>query len=60
MIIRTKVIVLESIEFLVIALALFMPAGTVAWTAGWVFLGLLFVCRPAYHLVASQIRSGSH
>ncbi len=42
-IIRTKVIVLESIEFLVIALGLFIPAGTIAWTAGWVFLGLLFV-----------------
>ncbi len=43
MIIRTKVIVVESIEFLVIALGLFIPAGTFAWTAGWVFLGLLFI-----------------
>ncbi len=41
--IRTKVIVLVSIEFLVIALGLFIPAGTIAWTAGWVFLGLLIV-----------------
>ncbi|MEN6438956.1 MAG: isoprenylcysteine carboxylmethyltransferase family protein [Syntrophobacter sp.] len=43
MIIRTKVIVLEGIEFLVIALGLFIPAGKITWTAGWVFLGLLFV-----------------
>src|SRR5208283_4842400 len=26
------------------ALALFLPAGTVAWPAAWVFLGLIFVC----------------
>ncbi|MDR3567994.1 MAG: isoprenylcysteine carboxylmethyltransferase family protein [Syntrophobacteraceae bacterium] len=43
MTLATKVIVLESIEFPVIALGLFLPAGTIAWTAGWVFLGLLFV-----------------
>jgi protein-S-isoprenylcysteine O-methyltransferase Ste14 len=36
--------VLESVEFLVMALALFLPAGTVAWPAAWVFFGLLFVC----------------
>ncbi len=41
---QEKVIVMESVEFLVMALALFLPAGTVAWPAGWVFLGLLFVC----------------
>ncbi len=40
---QTKVMVVESVEFLVMALALFLPAGTVAWPAGWVFLGLLFV-----------------
>ena len=40
---QTRVIVLESIEFLVIALTLFLPAGTLAWPAAWVFLGLLFV-----------------
>ncbi|MDR3554652.1 MAG: isoprenylcysteine carboxylmethyltransferase family protein [Syntrophobacteraceae bacterium] len=38
-----KVIVLESIEFLIMALGLFFPAGTIAWTSGWVFLGLLFI-----------------
>jgi protein-S-isoprenylcysteine O-methyltransferase Ste14 len=32
-----------GIEFLVIALGLFVAAGTVAWGAGWVFLGLLSV-----------------
>ena len=41
---QAKVMVVESVEFLVMALALFLPAGTVAWPAGWVFLGLLFVC----------------
>lgn len=41
---QTKVMVVESAEFLVMALALFLPAGTVAWPAAWVFLGLLFVC----------------
>ncbi len=43
MIIRTKVVVVEIIEFLVIAMGLFIPAGTISWTAGWIFLGLLFV-----------------
>ena len=41
---QTKVIVVESVEFLVMALALFLPAGTVAWPAAWVFFGLIFVC----------------
>ena len=41
---QAKVMVVESVEFLVMALALFLPAGTVAWPAAWVFLGLLFVC----------------
>jgi protein-S-isoprenylcysteine O-methyltransferase Ste14 len=30
------------ILFLIIALALFLPAGTIKWTAGWVFLLLFF------------------
>ena len=41
---QTKVMRVESVEFLVMALALFLSAGTVAWAAAWVFLGLLFVC----------------
>ena len=36
-----KVVVAEVIEFLVMALALFLSAGTGAWPAGWVFLILL-------------------
>lgn len=41
---QTKVMRVESVEFLFMALALFLSAGTVAWLAAWVFLGLLFVC----------------
>ena len=40
---QAKVIVVESVEFLVMALALFLPAGTLAWPAAWVFFGLVFV-----------------
>lgn len=40
---QTKVILVESVEFLVMALVLFLSAGTVAWPAAWVFFGLLFV-----------------
>lgn len=43
MTVGTKVIVFESVEFLVMALGLFIPAGTIGWAAGWVFLGLLFI-----------------
>ena len=38
---QIKVIVVGGIELLVIALGLFIPAGTIAWPAAWVFLGLL-------------------
>ncbi len=31
-----------AILFLVFALALFLPAGTTAWLAGWIFLALFF------------------
>jgi protein-S-isoprenylcysteine O-methyltransferase Ste14 len=41
---RSKVIIVEAIELLVMALGLFVPAGTLAWPAAWVFLGLLFAC----------------
>lgn len=40
---RLKVILVEGIEFLILALCLFVPAGTAAWPAAWIFLGLLFV-----------------
>src|SRR5215207_667211 len=32
----------SAVLFVLFALALFLPAGTIAWLAGWVFLGLLF------------------
>lgn len=41
---QTKVMAVEFVEFLVMALALFLSAGTLAWLAAWVFLGLLLVC----------------
>jgi len=40
---RMKVILVEGIEFLIIALCLFIAAGTATWPAAWIFLGLLFV-----------------
>jgi protein-S-isoprenylcysteine O-methyltransferase Ste14 len=36
-----KTLVWTVVSFLLIALALFLPAGTVLWPAGWVFLILL-------------------
>ncbi|QBD78876.1 isoprenylcysteine carboxylmethyltransferase family protein [Ktedonosporobacter rubrisoli] len=37
-----KAIVSIIISFLLLALALFLPAGTLLWPAGWIFLILLF------------------
>lgn len=38
-----KQLIVQSISFFVaFALALFLPAGTLAWGAGWVFLALFF------------------
>ncbi len=37
-----KALVWEVIGFLVTALALFLPAGTIAWPAGWISLILLY------------------
>jgi protein-S-isoprenylcysteine O-methyltransferase Ste14 len=43
MTINTRVLVAQiAIMFLVFALLLFLPAGTVAWLSGWVFLVLFF------------------
>ena len=39
--IRAKAFLLQTITFLIMALALFVPAGTGAWAAGWAYL-LLF------------------
>jgi len=36
--IRAKAFLWQTITFLVLALALFVPAGTCAWTAGWAYL----------------------
>jgi len=35
--------------FLVFALALFLPAGTIAWLNGWVFLALFFTFAAGIH-----------
>jgi protein-S-isoprenylcysteine O-methyltransferase Ste14 len=43
-------VVQAAIMFLVFALLLFLPAGTVAWPAGWIFLVLFFVFTVAISL----------
>jgi len=45
--IRAKAFLWQVITFLVMALALFLPAGTGAWFAGWVYLALFSVCGAA-------------
>ncbi len=43
MAVKTKLLVAQTvILFLVIAMVLFLPAGTIAWFSGWVFLVLFF------------------
>ncbi len=42
MILAMKALVWVVTSFLVMALALFLPAGTIAWPAGWIFLILLY------------------
>lgn len=43
MVINVKQLVGQSVGlFVVTALALFLPAGTLSWFAGWLFLGLFF------------------
>jgi protein-S-isoprenylcysteine O-methyltransferase Ste14 len=37
-----KALVWTVVSFLIMALALFLPAGTIAWPAGWIFLLLIF------------------
>jgi protein-S-isoprenylcysteine O-methyltransferase Ste14 len=36
--IRTKVVLSQAVTFPIMALALFIPAGTGAWLAGWIYL----------------------
>jgi protein-S-isoprenylcysteine O-methyltransferase Ste14 len=42
-----KLTVQTAVMMIVIALALFIPAGTVAWPAGWIFLVLMFFLSVA-------------
>jgi protein-S-isoprenylcysteine O-methyltransferase Ste14 len=42
MILALKALALLVISFLIMALALFLAAGTLAWLAGWIYLILLF------------------
>jgi protein-S-isoprenylcysteine O-methyltransferase Ste14 len=37
-----KLALQTAVTMLVIALALFLPAGTLAWPEGWIFFGLMF------------------
>jgi protein-S-isoprenylcysteine O-methyltransferase Ste14 len=57
MMLLIKALVWTAVSFLLLALALFLPAGTILWPAGWIFLilllsftlmntGLLFVSNP--------------
>ena len=39
-----RVFLAALVEFTLIGLILFLSAGTIAWAAGWVFLGLLSTC----------------
>src|SRR5690242_16990665 len=46
-----KLLIGQSVGFFMIfALALFVPAGTSAWLAGWIFLTLFFVFFLAINL----------
>jgi protein-S-isoprenylcysteine O-methyltransferase Ste14 len=42
MTLNAKVLVGRIIQFLLIALTLFLAAGTIAWLAGWIFLTLFY------------------
>jgi protein-S-isoprenylcysteine O-methyltransferase Ste14 len=42
-----RLTVQTAVMMLVIALALFLPAGTLDWPAGWIFLGLMFALSIA-------------
>ena len=48
--IRAKAFLWQVITFLVMALALFVPADGLAWFAGWVYLILFSVCGAALTL----------
>jgi len=49
-----KVWIVLGVEFLVFALLLFLPAGTIMWSAGWAFLILFFAGAVAITLVLAR------
>jgi protein-S-isoprenylcysteine O-methyltransferase Ste14 len=49
-----KVWIVLGVEFLVFALLLFLPAGTMMWSAGWAFLILFFGGAMAITLVLAR------
>lgn len=48
--IKAKALLWQAITFLVMGLALFVPAGTAAWLAAWAYLILFFVYGAALTL----------
>ncbi len=44
--------------FLVLALTLFIPAGTIAWPAAWAFLGMNFILGTTLSLWLYRHRQG--
>src|SRR5262249_10354343 len=42
MALATKAFLWQLAIFLISALVVFLPAGTFAWAAGWIFLGIFF------------------
>lgn len=47
-----------AVLFLVFALALFIPAGTVAWPAAWAFLGMNFILGTAISMWLYRYNQG--
>ncbi len=48
--VNVKLLVMQIVGlFLVFALALFLPAGTIIWINGWIFLALFFAFAIAIH-----------
>jgi protein-S-isoprenylcysteine O-methyltransferase Ste14 len=52
--VRSRLIVQTALSFAVTALLLFVPAGTVKWLAGWVFLIALHGCGLAMELTLAK------
>src|SRR5258708_5782404 len=44
--------------FVVVALALFLPAGTIVWLAGWLFLALFFGFFVSVNIWLSKYNAG--